>query len=271
MNRTWILGTALTISLLGCEDEPVAPPPPTDPQQAVTGAQQPAAGAPGATPGAPASGDPSGLPPLPDREISERDFLESPTNRDPFRAFEDTTQAKETRRVETQRRVVVANYALEELKMSGIVSGGTGRVLVTDPTGLGHVLKIGDFVGKAEVVHSGGPVVRACPSTGGSTASATTTWSSSARTRRARTCRRPPGSSPCARRKSSTRRSVPVCATRLSRTKTEADADGRSAWASGLGVARTTERRCPRGAAVSAFLIHPAWLERHRLSQIGPF
>jgi type IV pilus assembly protein PilP len=157
MNRTWILGTALTISLLGCEDEPVAPPPPTDPQQAVTGAQQPAAGAPGATPGAPASGDPSGLPPLPDREISERDFLESPTNRDPFRAFEDTTQAKETRRVETQRRVVVANYALEELKMSGIVSGGTGRVLVTDPTGLGHVLKIGDFVGKAEVVHSGGP------------------------------------------------------------------------------------------------------------------
>lgn len=156
MNRIWILGAALTLSLLGCEDEPVAPPPPTDPQQAATVGAQPAPGAP-AAPGAPTTGDQSGLPPLPDREISERDFLESPTNRDPFRAFEDTTQAKETRRVETQRRVVVANYALEELKMSGIVSGGAGRVLVTDPTGLGHVLKVGDFVGKAEVVHSGGP------------------------------------------------------------------------------------------------------------------
>jgi type IV pilus assembly protein PilP len=153
MNRTWILATGLALSLLGCEDEPVAPPPPTDPQQAVTVGGPPAPGA----PGAPAAGDAPGLPPLPDREISERDFLESPTNRDPFRAFEDTTQAKETRRVETQRRVAVANYALEELKISGIVSGAAGRVLVTDPTGLGHVLKVGDFVGKAEVVHSGGP------------------------------------------------------------------------------------------------------------------
>jgi len=156
MNRIWILGAALPLSLLGCEDEPVAPPPPTDPQQPATVGAQPAPGTP-AAPGAPTTGDQSGLPALPDREISERDFLESPTNRDPFRAFEDTTQAKETRRVETQRRVVVANYALEELKMSGIVSGGAGRVLVTDPTGLGHVLKVGDFVGKAEVVHSGGP------------------------------------------------------------------------------------------------------------------
>jgi type IV pilus assembly protein PilP len=158
MNRNWTLGALLSLTLLGCEDEPVAPPPPTQPQQAATvGGQAPAAtpGAGAAAAGSPA--DPTGLPPLPDREISERDFLESPTNRDPFRAFDDPTQAKESRRVETQRRVVVANYALEELKMSGIISGGAGRVLVTDPSGLGHVLKIGDFVGKAEVVHSGGP------------------------------------------------------------------------------------------------------------------
>jgi len=34
--------------------------------------------------------------------------------------------------------------------------GPAGRVLLDDPSGLGWVVKVGDYVGKPEVVHSGG-------------------------------------------------------------------------------------------------------------------
>jgi type IV pilus assembly protein PilP len=37
------------------------------------------------------------------------------------------------------------------------VTGNPSRALLIDPTGLGWVAKVGDFVGKPEVVHSGGP------------------------------------------------------------------------------------------------------------------
>ena len=39
----------------------------------------------------------------------------------------------------------------------GIVTRGGPRALITDPTGLGWVVKVGDFVGKSEMVNSGGP------------------------------------------------------------------------------------------------------------------
>jgi type IV pilus assembly protein PilP len=59
--------------------------------------------------------------------------------------------------VTIQRQVLVDRYALDELKLVGVVTRAPARALLTDPTGLGWVAKVGDFVGKAEVVHSGGP------------------------------------------------------------------------------------------------------------------
>jgi type IV pilus assembly protein PilP len=56
-----------------------------------------------------------------------------------------------------QRNVLVDRYALEELKLLGVVTRGATRALLADPTGLGWVAKVGDFIGKAELVHSGGP------------------------------------------------------------------------------------------------------------------
>src|SRR5262249_36572861 len=56
-----------------------------------------------------------------------------------------------------QRKVLVDHYALDELKLVGIITRTQPRALLTDPNGYGWVAKVGDFVGKAELIHSGGP------------------------------------------------------------------------------------------------------------------
>ena len=112
-----------------------------------------AAGAKGAATTSPTAN----LPPLPKRDFQERDFAESDANRDPFRSFASDLVAQAKTRVSIQRKVLVDRYSLEELKLVGLVSGRPSRALLIDPTGLGWVAKVGDFVGKPELVHSGGP------------------------------------------------------------------------------------------------------------------
>lgn len=151
---------ALTLATFAsaCSDAP--PPPPAE-----QAAGQPGQGVPPPaipqTPAAPGKAGPepvpSNLPPLPVRDIQERDFTESPTNRDPFRSYEDSFKTvAAVKKVTVNKDVLIGRYALDELKIVGIVTGATGRVLIDDPTGLGWVIKVGDYVGKPEVVHSGG-------------------------------------------------------------------------------------------------------------------
>jgi type IV pilus assembly protein PilP len=97
------------------------------------------------------------MPPLPRRVFEERDFAESDVNRDPFRSFAADLVAQSKVRQVIQRKVLVDRYALEELRLVGLVTGDPSRALLIDPTGLGWVAKVGDFVGKPELVHSGGP------------------------------------------------------------------------------------------------------------------
>jgi type IV pilus assembly protein PilP len=99
----------------------------------------------------------SSLPPLPMREFQERDFAETENSRDPFRSFAGIFVAQAQSRVIVQRKVLVDHYALEELKLVGLVTRVQPRALLTDPNGFGWVAKVGDFVGKAELVHTGGP------------------------------------------------------------------------------------------------------------------
>jgi type IV pilus assembly protein PilP len=151
---TLMLGAALALALLavlstGCGDDP--PPPP--PKKAVPAAAAPA-------PGAAASAAPSptaDMPPLPKRDFQERDFAESDSNRDPFRSFAADLIAQGKTRISIQRKVLVDRYSLEELKLVGLVLGSPSRALLIDPTGLGWDARVGDFVGKPEMVHSGGP------------------------------------------------------------------------------------------------------------------
>jgi len=147
----------LSAGLIGCGDE--APPPP---QQQGADAAPGAPGAPaqaGGAKGGNAAAMPSDLPPLPVRDISERDFLESPASRDPFKNYSELFVVKPPTDDSKgpQREILVPKYALQELRIVGIITGGAARALVTDPTGLGWVLRVGDFVGRSESVHSGGP------------------------------------------------------------------------------------------------------------------
>ena len=129
------------------------------------GAPKTLPGAPSGQPGTPAPGTPAkaaasptaNMPPLPLRDFQERDFAESDANRDPFRSFAADLAARNKAPITIQRKVLVDRYSLEELKLVGLVTGAPSRALLIDPTGLGWGAKVGDFVGKPEMVHSGGP------------------------------------------------------------------------------------------------------------------
>ena len=112
----------------------------------------------GATADAGAPIDPlAKLPPLPLREFQERDFAETDQSRDPFRSFVQVFVQQAASHSVLQRKVLVERYALDELHLVGIVLGSPSRALLTDPSTLGWVAKVGDFVGKSELVHAGGP------------------------------------------------------------------------------------------------------------------
>lgn len=90
-------------------------------------------------------------------EYAESDFVENDRNRDPFRAYMDLFVDQEKKPLKVQRKVILSQYALEELKLVAIVqSGDYPRAMVIPPGGKGAVLKRGDFIGRAETVHTGG-------------------------------------------------------------------------------------------------------------------
>ena len=144
-------------AIAGCGSEDEQPIVTSPPKGAKPAAAAPAGGAKGADAGADAAAVPLDLPPLPVREFQEADFAESDRTRDPFRSFETLFASQGKGRVTIQRTVLVDRFALDELKLVGVVSRAPARALLTDPGGMGWVLKVGDFVGKAELVHAGGP------------------------------------------------------------------------------------------------------------------
>jgi type IV pilus assembly protein PilP len=149
-----LAAAALPIAVFGGCGDDTEPPPPA-PAAAAPAAAAPAPAAPPPAAATAAAKADAGGPPL--REFSEEDFNETDKNRDPFRSFQQlfVTQAKG--RLVTQKTVLVDRYALDQLRLVGIVARNPARALVLDPTGLGWVIKNGDFIGKAELVHAGGP------------------------------------------------------------------------------------------------------------------
>jgi len=92
----------------------------------------------------------SGLPKVP---IQEAEFTESERSRDPFRSYAQRFIEEARTMTKSQRQVVLADYGIDELRLVGIVSGVTdARAMLVDPTGRGHVVRRGQFVGKAEIV-----------------------------------------------------------------------------------------------------------------------
>ncbi len=87
---------------------------------------------------------------------TEEDFAELETeNRDPFRPYARAFKAQAA--VPAQRRVLMPGTSLEEMNLIAIVTGvSQPRAMVTDTAQVGHVISRGDYIGRAEVVQSGG-------------------------------------------------------------------------------------------------------------------
>jgi type IV pilus assembly protein PilP len=104
-----------------------------------------------------ASASASGLPPeLKGPEYTENDFVESDRNRDPFRSFL-VQQQPANKEALNQRKVELAQYSIDELKLIAIVQGSDqARAMFLDPSGKGTVVYKGTFVCRSEVVHIGG-------------------------------------------------------------------------------------------------------------------
>lgn len=148
----WVLPAVLALSLSACgEDAPAesqssAAPKAKAPAKAKT-AEPPAAAA--------AAAEPKDIPKAYD--IDEGEFVESDKSRDPFRSFAKVFVDEARGEVKSQREVVLEQYSIDELKLIAIVGGmSPERAMLVDPSGVGHVVIRGQYLGRAQVVQPNG-------------------------------------------------------------------------------------------------------------------
>jgi type IV pilus assembly protein PilP len=105
-----------------------------------------------------AAAAPTSSAPLPKIDFREEDFSETEHARDPFRSFAKLFAEQGKTRIKSQRQVLLDHFAIDELKLIGLVTRtDTPRAMLVDPSGRGWVVTKGQFIGRAEVVHAGGP------------------------------------------------------------------------------------------------------------------
>jgi type IV pilus assembly protein PilP len=144
----------LVLAAVACSDPPVVT------AASIASGAAAAAPAPAAAPAAAApaasSADPNLAPP-PKVEVQETEFTENERSRDPFRSFAATFVEDTKTKVHSQREVILSQYALDELKLIGIVTRAEpAKAMLVDPTGKGYVIQRGNFVGRADVVTAAG-------------------------------------------------------------------------------------------------------------------
>ncbi len=132
----------VVVSLLGCGEDKIIPAEnaPARPRKAAAAAEAEEA---------------DELPPPLD--FQETSFVESERSRDPFRSYAQMFVEEERGAVTSQREVVLEQYAVEQLKLVALVGGiEPARAMLVDPAGMGHVVKRGQYVGRASVVQPTG-------------------------------------------------------------------------------------------------------------------
>jgi type IV pilus assembly protein PilP len=137
----WLLGL---LSCLACDDPVVRSKGPAKASPAQTGPSDAAA--------APSDGG------VRVTTFQEGEFGESERSRDPFRTYARDFADEARESVKSQRQIVLDKYAVDELKLVGIVTRiHPAKAMVVDPTGKGHVIQRGQFIGRPEVVSQSGP------------------------------------------------------------------------------------------------------------------
>lgn len=140
MTRAWRLLVAV-LPLLGCDEEVVQGKAPVVKAQADAGVADAADAAPEAPPKV---------------DFQEAEFSESERSRDPFRSYAQMFADEARGKFKSQREVILDQYSLDELKLIGIVTRiRPAKAMLLDPTGVGHVIQRGQFVGRPEVVQIG--------------------------------------------------------------------------------------------------------------------
>jgi type IV pilus assembly protein PilP len=130
----------LSLGLVACDDPVVQD---QAPRPAASASAAPAASAAAARP--------------PQRDFPESEFTETERSRDPFRPYARKFVEDEKGRVKSQRQVLLAEFSVDDLKLIGIVTRiAPARAMLVDPTGKGHVVRRGDFVGRADLVQMAG-------------------------------------------------------------------------------------------------------------------
>jgi type IV pilus assembly protein PilP len=144
------LPLVLAVALAACSDPPVV----TSASDTGSAAATPPASP---TPGGPAASASAAANAPPKVEVQETEFSESERSRDPFRSFAKSFAQDTKARVHSQRQVILSQYALDELKLIGIVTRAEpAKAMLVDPTGKGFVIQRGQFVGRADVVQAAG-------------------------------------------------------------------------------------------------------------------
>ena len=153
-----VLVSAL-VGLTACEEQTITdgqpaessgtgprPPPPPPPQAGAGGA--------GGAAGEAAAGEvDAGVAPL---SYRDEDFVEADTNRDPFRSFAAMFTAQPTREP-VQREVIMARTPVDDMRLIAIISGvADPSAMLVDREGTGHTVHRGDYVGRADIVQTGG-------------------------------------------------------------------------------------------------------------------
>ena len=94
---------------------------------------------------------------VPLKPVDEAELAESDRSRDPFRSYAQLFVEEARKAVRSQREVVLDQFSLDELKLIGIVrSGAVAVAMLMDPSGKGHTVRRGQFVGRPEVVQGAG-------------------------------------------------------------------------------------------------------------------
>ncbi len=116
-----------------------------------------APGAPAGVGAGPAAGaEESEEPPTQAWTLREEDFVEDDVrNRDPFRSYAHLFKVVAPKVV--QRRVLMPDVTIDQMHVVAIVTRlPRPRAMIVDPEGVGHVVRRGDYLGRAEVVRTGG-------------------------------------------------------------------------------------------------------------------
>lgn len=89
-------------------------------------------------------------------EYSDEDFVEvDVTVRDPFRSFATLFRQQATSVI--QRDVVMPSTSIDEMRLIAIITGvARPRAMLKAPGGVGHTVHIGQYVGRPEVIQTGG-------------------------------------------------------------------------------------------------------------------